>query len=131
MRIVNQDDKFNLFWNYKIIKKKKKIIDKKGFNKEYLFFQSVFPEVLKDFMEIDNNLLYFYKDLISNKVYISNKKSKVQSYKKIKIQSSNQFSLPKEYLEINEKSNDVLLTLDLYKKDPVRDKLGLLTISII
>lgn len=127
MRIINHNGHFKLIYNSKIIKKTRRYNTKKEGTKEYKFYQGYFPRELEEYLQLKDRTLYFYQD-DNNRVCITGKPP-IEESTTIRIQSANQFSIPRMFFP-NVTGKTLILTLDLVLYDPYMKREGLLTIKL-
>lgn len=125
MKIINHNGHIKLRYNSKVVKKQKKYKQKKGYGIN-IFYQAYMPNELIDYLQIKDNILYFYENE-DKKICITGRPP-LEDFVQIKIQKANQFSLSRKiWKEILGKS--IILTLDFGVWDSYLEQEGLLTID--
>lgn len=128
MRIINHNGKIKLSYLSKIVKKEKKYTKKNGDITVTPFFQAYFPEELVEYLQIQNKILYFYEQ--DQKVYITGAEPEDIDSVKIKLQSANQFSIPKKFFKFTNSYENINLKLDFEKYDKYLNQQGLLSLKL-
>ena len=124
MKIINKDHETKLIYEYKINKTEVQRKNKaQTVNKLYM---ATMPPELVEFVGFENRNIYFYED--GNKVIINRDVPLDKFYQVVKLQKTNQFSIPKKLFNPAE-FDFVRLVLDLRAVD-FKGRQGLLSMEL-
>lgn len=125
MKILEKNGKIKLVYLHKIIKKTVQRKNKAGTINT--FYSAYLPAEIVDYFNVKENTIFFYSK--DDEVRITTNRPTVE-HQEIKVQSSNQFSIPKSYLK-PEEFEMVKLVLDFGRVDDYKSGLGVLIIELI
>ena len=128
MRILNHDGNIKLSYSSKIVKKQRKYTKKNGDVTITPFYQAYFPEELIEYLQVKENTLYFYEQ--EKKVFITGVEPTDVDSVKIKVQSANQFSIPKKLFPFVNDFDNINLKIDFAKYDNYLGQYGLLMLKL-
>ena len=125
MKILEKNGKFKLEYIYKISKRTVKRKNKgQTIN---TFYAAYLPEEIYSYFDVKDRTIFFYE--YEDTIRITSRRPSIE-HREIKVQKSNQFSIPRDYFNPKE-AEQVKLTLDLNKVDNYKNGLGVLTMELI
>lgn len=132
MKLIRKDDDLIIHSLCKINEKKSKYVSKSGEEKHYYRYDVTIPMFLVEFIDNEDNIVYFYTH--DGKIYLSTSEPspllQPQKRKILKHYNSKRIALPKQLFSFDDE-NAIDFVVHMKKEDIVSGKCGLIELRVV